>query len=367
MSGPAKAILAIVLIAGFGLVVGGVYMLVTDTVGGPGGIDPADPMPRPTIGGDGPRTDGPDGSGGPAVDNTQTPPFRVDPNAADVNVVPPPQDAGLMMRAVVRDEDGKPFEGATVSVIGGDSSRARTPAMRDLGNGIYEISGLSEGEYVVKVRAPVDRSNASFAKAQATVRLDAYGQVKVAAFTVPRPGICTVEGYVNTAVGIGAGIELVFDSPAFEAHATTKEDGSYRVEKLPPAAYTFRAFYRGPKGEHADLANTVIDIPSTMTFSPLLEAGSLELTVTTDGPSAAGRRVEFLRIDQQDNPLAAVATSMASGITDSNGLLIIRYVPAGTYTIVVAGLKVEPDQFGLNYGQTIRTLSVRTPRSPYGD
>lgn len=369
MSGPAKAFLGVVLVGGVGLVGGGVYMLATDSGSAPVDLGADDPNGRPALANDPSRSTGPDGSGGPPVVNTQTPPFRVDPNPTHVDVVPPPmQDAGYIMRAIVRDEDGKPFDGATVTVAGGDATRARMPAMTDQGNGIYEISGLIEGEYAVKLRAPVNETRTHFTKAQTTVRVDKYGEIKVAAFTVPRPGICTVEGYVSTAGGIGTGIEIIFDSPAFEAHAVTDpRDGSYKVEKLPPGTYAFRAIYRGTHGEKADLADLVLDIPSTMTYSPRLDVGSLELTVAADGAPASGRRIEFLRIEQQDDPLAAVATSVASGTTDGQGLLKILHVPAGTYTIVVAGLVVQPDQITLNYGPTIRTVSARKPRSPYED
>lgn len=369
MSGPAKAFLAVVMVLGVALVGGGVYMLATDDATGPIEPGPDDPAGRPTIGGGGAPRTGPDGSGGPIVENTQTPPFRVDPTPADVNVVPPPsQDAGYIMRAIVRDEDGKAFDGATVTVTGGDATRARMPAMRGLGNGIYEITGLIEGEYTVKLRAAVDKANTSFTKAQTDVRIDKYGEIKVAAFTVPRPGINTVEGYVTTPGGVGGGIELVFDSPAFEAHAfTKKDDGAYRVERLPPGTYTFRAIYRGPGGEQADLADLVLDIPSSMTYSPRLDVGSLDLTVAAEGAPGSGRRIEFLRIEQQESALAAVATSVASGTTDANGNLKIAYVPAGNYTLVIAGLVAEPDQITLNYGATVRTISARKPRSPYED
>lgn len=274
------------------------------------------------------------------------------------------EDDGAI-RVVVRDQDGKPVDGATVSVSSGEAGRP-TPPAREIGSGLYEVTGLARGRYVVRCRAPVDPEGHSLTKAETPVALERYGETRVAAFTLPRPGRISVEGRVGTSSGSAGDIDVVFDAPAFEAHARTGPDGAYRVTHLPPGHYTVRCLYRDEASDAAaDLATHTLEITGSIPYNPYLEVGSVELKIAAaDGLSGGGRRVEILRMDRAAGEGAAVGTAVAAGTTDEAGVLRLRYAPAGLFTIVVGGVVAEPVELTLFPGATNRTISVRAPRAP---
>jgi hypothetical protein len=309
----------------------------------------------------------PTASGGPSPPlNAQFVQLRTVPADAAPAQAAAPSEEEHLLRAIVRDQDGKSISGADFTLLCPEPSSAPR-VVRDLGAGVYEIGGLRRGVYMLRCRAPVNRTGTNFAKAEATVKLETFGEIKVVTYTFPRRGLISVEGYVVTRGGPAPDVQLVFESTAFESRAVSgAPDGYYRVEELPPGRYVLRAFYRDAGGRGAaDLGSETLDIYGSISFTPLLEAGPLELTVAADaGAASARRRVELLRPEPAADETVAVSASVASGITDERGVLRLKYAPAGTYSVAIPGLVAEPAQITLSPTGTILTVGARLPRAP---
>lgn len=353
MNAAGKVALGLALLVGMGLITGGVVVLMREELPG---IPPAAPPPEVR----------------PVLQDRRPAPPEMPPSPPAPPPLPPRPSSPLLragddgaIRVVVRDQDGKPVEEATVSVSSVEADRAARSS-REIGRGIHEVTGLPRGEYVVRCRAPVDPEGRGLTKAETRVALERYGETRVAAFTLPRPGRISVEGRVGTSSGSAGDIDVVFDAPAFEAHARTGPDGAYRVTHLPPGPYTVRCLYRDEaSGASADLATHTLEITGSIPYNPYLEVGSVELKIAdAAGLSAAGRRVEILRFDRMPGEGAAVGIAVAAGAADEAGVLRLRYAPAGLYTIVVEGAVAEPAEIALFAGATSRTISVRAPRAP---
>ena len=265
---------------------------------------------------------------------------------------PPKARADARILAVVQDQDGKPIDDAVVSASG--------RAARSIGGGWYELDERQAGTHTIRCRAPLSGDGSLLAKAQSTFELSPAGETRIVLFTLPTRGNNTVNGQIVTSGGVGSRIDVVFDSPAFEARARTGADGRFTIPNLPRGSYSVRTFYRNG-GTRADLTHDTLNVQATMNYTRRLDAGPLKLTLK---PPASGRRVELLRAKPNGDGTSAVAVSVASGTTDEDGMLTIDYVAAGTYHLLVAGMTVPAPLIRVEPKGATVTVSVRLPRAP---
>lgn len=229
-----------------------------------------------------------------------------------------------------------PISGARVEALAGSSVIAST--LTDA-TGTYTLSGLSPGDYTVRVTIAPYSSQAK----NATVTAGASIEVNFALSSTQGTLIGQVlNGSTNLPV-IGATIGL-YQGSAFVGSTATTCCGTYAFTNVSPGQYTITA--SASLLQTAFIEGTVVANETTAVNFVLQEnPGTVQGTVTSGGAPISSATVRI----QQRNTIVATAS------TATNGGYTISGLAPGTYIVVItaSGYQTKMLGFTIAAGQTL--------------
>lgn len=163
---------------------------------------------------------------------------------------PPPTPTVGTIRGTVTDPTGAVIPGVTVTVTHVETGVSRT--VQTNATGEYTIANLPPGDYLVEA------THTGFKRAEKETRLAAGGAEQVLNFALEIPqqprtvtlDRGTLRGVLRDAAGkpiAGARVMAVNQATGNQQVATTKQDGSYSIKKIPVGKYRITARAEGFK------------------------------------------------------------------------------------------------------------------------
>ncbi|HEY0932503.1 MAG TPA: carboxypeptidase-like regulatory domain-containing protein [Trebonia sp.] len=226
-------------------------------------------------------------------------------------------ERGASLAGTVRRPDGRPAEGAAVTVAEAGTGR-QAGTTRTAPSGTFRIALSAGGTYLVIVAAP---------GRQPAAELVAVNGDPVRHDVVLQAGSGTLAGTARTAGSgdpvPGAVITLADAQGQVAASAVTGADGRYRLGHLDAGDYTLA----GLSGR-ADPVARAVTVPGTQDLV-FAAPGSLVAAVVTrpDGAPFPGAVVT----------LSGSGGTVASGVSDGQGAVAFEDVPDDSYTLAAEG------------------------------
>ena len=221
------------------------------------------------------------------------------------------------VEGTVRDENGDPLPGVSVTVTSGtDMSRRRTGTDQ---NGFYVVNDVPVGEVAIEARGPTGVARASRLLAEA-------GSIISADLTiVDQQVLGSLAGELRFPDGtIAAGVEVflsIAGSGGFIAVTMTDENGTYRFDDLPPGNYTVTGL---------DVAGGLIgEANIEVTEDSTSDNPAFALVVFGGTGSVSGTILEQTPGGLVPVPGALVAGGTQIVTADQNGAYFIPVVPVG--------------------------------------
>ncbi|WP_457188058.1 carboxypeptidase regulatory-like domain-containing protein [Nocardioides sp. P5_E3] len=233
----------------------------------------------------------------------------------DVRAIVPQPISGT-----VRDDDGAPVAGVTVT-LAGPGGPATTTTAAD-GSYLFDNNPIGTG-YTVTIAVP-----AGYTAGPGGTQIGG-----IAVTNVPVPGqdftVVDLPAVSGTVTGAGSGlggvqVVLTPDGGGTPSTTVTTGDGSYEVDGLPPGDYTLEVI--PPDGWTAPGPQDITVPADGLTGQDiaLTSPGALGGAVTTDGAPSAGVTVA---VDGPGGPLTLQ--------TDADGQYFLDDLPPGSYTITI--------------------------------
>jgi hypothetical protein len=279
-------------------------------------------------------------------------PLDADENAAGVDFLMRPGVGTIS--GLVRDGNGRPIGGVTVTATNGDVSL--TSSTLTEGNvGFYSLPQLPVGSTVTyTVKAELDGFITQ------TRRVPLSGSLGNVDFDMTRTTL-TLAGKISSSKGggiPGAGVLLTTGDLTFRVPVDSTEGpsaGNFTIDNLPPGNYTVTAehYQHVTETEFLTLLAGVVPPPVNITLDatsgpPVVGTGALSVSVINDDPSSKdqainGAIVELTRNRSGIEPKPYVATS---------GGVLIPNLAIGTWTVRV--IAPSPQKFSNSPPQQVQ-------------
>ena len=250
------------------------------------------------------------------------------------------------VRGYVRQPDGTPLPGATVTLI--DPSGRQAAHGQSNAGGAYQVCAPAPGPYTLIAMAPSHQPHAS------AVRVGT-GPVEV---DVLLPGASRLAGTIRAA-GTGgplAGVTVTLANTRGEVVAARSTDthGRYLITDLAPGRYALAL--SAPAYQPAALPVTVADGDATTQDAELRNGARVRGTArTTAGDAIPDARVMLL--DSEGNVAGLARTGADGGYSFEN-------LPEGDYTVVASGYPPAASRLA---GLVRRSAGARRTARPSGD
>jgi hypothetical protein len=219
---------------------------------------------------------------------------------------------GASVVGTVRLSDGRPAEGAAVTVAEPGSGR-QVSAVRTTPAGTFQVSLVRDGKYLVIVSAPGRRPTAALVTvAGGPVRHDC-----VLAGSGALAGTARAAGGDDPVAGVL--VTLTDSLGQVVATGTTDAGGGYRFDGLEAGDYTLVSMTSA-----ADPVARAVTVPGTADLAIAVTGYPVKAIVRgPDGTSFAGAAVR----------LCGNGGTVATGVSDDQGSVTFEGIPAGRYTL----------------------------------
>jgi uncharacterized protein YfaS (alpha-2-macroglobulin family) len=225
-------------------------------------------------------------------------------------------ERGASVAGTVRLPDGRPVEGAAVTVTEPGTGR-QVSAARTAPSGTYEIGLAGGGTYLVIVSAPGRRPAADLiAVADGPARHDI-----VLGGSGALTGVTRIAGSSDPVSGVV--VTLTDARGQVVATGTTAEDGEYRLDGLDAGDYTLAGMAPG-----VNPVARAVTVPGTedLTFA----APGCRVAAIVTGPSGVPFAGAVVTLYGSEG-------TVATCVSDDQGSVAFEDIPAGSYTLAAEG------------------------------
>ncbi|MCA8942760.1 MAG: carboxypeptidase regulatory-like domain-containing protein [Planctomycetes bacterium] len=254
---------------------------------------------------------------------------------------------------------GKSIGGQVVDALGHPISRAKvravtvshSPALWSEAytdsRGIFEVLGLVDGPYTVRVQArgfvPVTRAPVSAGVGDLQITVEEQCEAKL---RVMRPGGASVDAYRASVLRFVEGHEQLGSVAMIPAQRVRKEDldrGVFTIAGIDPGAYVVEVVANGFAKTFSEPFRCELGAPPPLVDVVMTEGGTITGRVfDSNGRPLEGASVSTLPNDATDNPLANLLGTTAPARvtttttrTDSRGDFSLPQLAAGVYQIKI--------------------------------
>ena len=255
-------------------------------------------------------------------------------------------------------EDGKPLAGAVYLVTNADgvivdkivTGEDGTAATVSLPYGIYTVT---------EIKPPAGYQLADAENVSQTAEINADGIVIELSYKNKPTEVILHKTDVTTAEGLPGAEITVYDSEGNVVFkGITDENGNITIKNLPVGSYTFKET-AAPSGYQLNTTvfNFIIDENGNVTGDDTVTDRPTEVVIhKTDATTAEGLPGAEITVYDKNGDV------VFSGITNENGSITIKNLPAGEYTFKETG---APKGYQLN--TTVFTFTIHEDGSVTGD